>query len=1064
MSEQKKKVKKYFFPALFRFVVAGLSILIFVVLAAQITLWAGVLWLRAEGGQTWLENNLSKLAEESGYVVKVRDINGLTWSGINIGTLNVSDKIGSVLDGEQIRLRIGIPSLFSKSLSLSVTAESLALHRLPEEKKDNTASTFLVPDVYFNALYIDKLSVKKLTLSKDVIGNDMETSVDLSAKAEKSGGDIIMDLSLKLSQTKDNFLPERIDAVARFSPEQALLTTTNITVTSPFYNITSKGTVGLKDNSSIDFEIHGDTSRLPGMSGAFTADGRITGSLQKPEFEVAGVLKLTGPAADDLDDIRFTVTSDRNLVGHIDIKTAYQKNDATIGADFLYGGSVLRLKEINVAAPDLVLTGFVDYNISTALASGRTEVSILFDRYKDILKTDVSGHGKATLVLSEMNGLQAADVSLKIEKIQVQDVLAETAEVNAAYADIRSLWPDSAELLLENASSGDAVINKLKAVLIRATEKPFYALSLEGKGKYRKPFTLTGTADLEGNSVETAVARNISLVILPSKGELEVTGSLIQQNIDLTIKPKNVPFNTLPASMPETLNNLKMSGTVQVKDTLASPSIKAELDLNPIQIPKKMPSISMKMKGSYVDGKAIADISAKGNDIKTLQAHAEMPFVFSMYPFSVGDIKNNDLQAAIVADLELRAIAAAILPVGMALSGRINADIKTSGALESPVIAGNILFSDGAFIHEESDTALKDIDMSATLDGETLHIESLKAQDKKNGKVIAKGKVGINKEIMPVELLILVDKLNPFRSTDLVSGDFSGDVVLSGDKKLYTVSGKITTDKISVTIPDRFNSAVPRLNIVKKNAKEIPAPDFAKSVKLDLKLVAEKQVFVRGHGLDAEFGGSINISGTLAEPLYNGAFKSKRGRYEEFGKQFDLKRALLRFQGAVPPSPYLDILAETKVQDITAQISLSGNVEKPTVKLSSIPDLPQDEVLSRILFGKNMTKISPFQAVQLTNSLRRFSGNGGSKFEPLSLLRKKTGLDDLQVERDEDGETTIGAGKYITDKVYLEAKAGSGENSGAAKVKIDLTPNVKAESKIGQDSNAGGGIFWQWDY
>jgi len=1064
MSEQKKKAKKYFFPALCRFVVAGLSILIFVVLAVQITLWAGVLWLRAEGGQTWLENNLSKLAEESGYAVKVRDINGLTWSGINIGTLNISDKIGSVLDVEQIRLRIGIPSLFSKSLSLSVTAESLALHRLPEEKKDNAPSTFSVPDVYFNALYIDKLSVKKLTLSKDVIGNDMETSVDLSAKVEKIGEDITLDLSLTLSQIKDSFLPEKIDATARFSPKQALLTTSIITVMSPLYILTGKGTIELKNNNQINFKIHGDTSHFPGISGILTADNYITGSIQKPKLKINGILKLTDPVANDLDNIHFTIASNHNLAGHIDIKTAYLKNDTMLGADFLYDKNVLHLKEIKGSAPDLILTGFADYNISTALASGRADVSIKLDNYKDILKTDVSGHGKATLVLSEMNGLQAADVLVKTGKIQVQDVLAETAEVNAAYADIRSLWPDRADLLLKNAFSGEAVIDMLKVVLVRATEKPSYELSLEGKGKYQKPFTLTGTADLEGNSVETAAVRNISLVILPSKGELEVTGSLIQQNIDLTIKPKNVPFNTLPATMPDTLNNLKMSGTVQVKDTLASPSIKAELDLNPIQIPKKMPSISMKMKGSYADGKVIADISAKGQDIKTLQAHAEMPFVFSMYPFSVGDIKNNDLQAAIVADLELMAIATAILPEGMALSGRINADIKTSGALESLVIAGNILFSDGAFIHEESDTALKDIDMHATLDGETLYIESLKAQDKKNGKVIVKGKVGLNRETMPVELLILVDKLNPFRSTDLVSGDFSGDVVLSGDKKLYTVSGKITTDKISVTIPDRFNSAVPRLNIVKKNAKEIPASDFAKSVKLDLKLVAEKQVFVRGQGLDAEFGGSINVSGTLAAPLYNGTFESKRGRYEEFGKQFDLKRALLRFQGSVPPSPYLDILAETKVQDITAQISFSGNIGKPVVKLSSVPNLPQDEVLSHILFGKNMTKISPFQAVQLTNSLQRFLGNDGSKFEPISLLRKTTGLDNLQVERDEDGEMTIGAGKYITDKVYLEAEAGSGDNSGAAKVKIDLTPNVKVESKIGQDSKAGGGVFWQWDY
>ena len=316
---------------------------------------------------------------------------------------------------------------------------------------------------------------------------------------------------------------------------------------------------------------------------------------------------------------------------------------------------------------------------------------------------------------------------------------------------------------------------------------------------------------------------------------------------------------------------------------------------------------------------------------------------------------------------------------------------------------------------------------------------------------------------MPIDLSIQTDKLDPFHNSDLLSGNFSGDILLSGNKKLYTMRGKITTDRINVTIPDQFNSTMPKLNIVKKDIKKTTAPNFMKSVKLNLKLIAADQVFVRGRGLNAEFGGTIKVSGTLAAPLYDGTFKSKWGRYEEFGRRFDLEHAFLHFQGTVPPSPYLDILAETKVQDITARISLSGNLKKPAVKLSSAPSLPQDEVLSRILFGKKMTKISPFQAIQLTNTLQQFSGNSNKRFEPISILRKVTGLDDLQVERDENGETTIGAGKYITDKVYLEARAG-GDSIGAAKVKVDITPNIKAESKIGQDSTAGGGIFWQWDY
>jgi translocation and assembly module TamB len=236
------------------------------------------------------------------------------------------------------------------------------------------------------------------------------------------------------------------------------------------------------------------------------------------------------------------------------------------------------------------------------------------------------------------------------------------------------------------------------------------------------------------------------------------------------------------------------------------------------------------------------------------------------------------------------------------------------------------------------------------------------------------------------------------------------------------------------------------------------------AVALHVDFSAPNRVFVRGWGIDAEFGGAVAITGTLKEPLFDGALESKRGRYEEFGRVFNFDHAYLRFQGTVPPSPYLDIQAVTKLDDITAQVNLTGPVKEPAIALSAVPAMPQDEVMSHILFGKDMSKISPFQAVQLASSLHRLTGKGSSGFEPLGAIRKATGLENLQVETDENGGTTVGAGKYITDKVYLEAEKGSGEKSGAAALKIDITPHLKAESKIGQDNKSGGSLNWEWDY
>ncbi|MDD3020073.1 MAG: translocation/assembly module TamB domain-containing protein [Alphaproteobacteria bacterium] len=294
---------------------------------------------------------------------------------------------------------------------------------------------------------------------------------------------------------------------------------------------------------------------------------------------------------------------------------------------------------------------------------------------------------------------------------------------------------------------------------------------------------------------------------------------------------------------------------------------------------------------------------------------------------------------------------------------------------------------------------------------------------------------------------------------DLVFATYGGQ-----DDGRYLLSGDILPEKILIDLPSRFNSDIPRLNVVTKD--EPQQPSFIKEVLLDLDFNAPNQIFVRGWGLDTELGGVLDIGGSLDVPDINGSLSSLRGRYEEFGKKFDLERAVLTFQGSVPPSPYLDIVASNDAGDVTAKILIGGNAAKPSIKLSSVPELPQDEILSRILFGTSSAKISPFQAVQLAQALQRFSGNstGPALFDPIGTLRKATGLDDISVEGVGTKDAKVSAGKYITDKVYVDVKRGASENSGSASVRVKVSPQVSVESSAGENGSAGGSVFWEWEY
>ncbi len=297
----------------------------------------------------------------------------------------------------------------------------------------------------------------------------------------------------------------------------------------------------------------------------------------------------------------------------------------------------------------------------------------------------------------------------------------------------------------------------------------------------------------------------------------------------------------------------------------------------------------------------------------------------------------------------------------------------------------------------------------------------------------------------------------------VVSGlKINSSILKDGDN--YKVSGTISPNNININLPEKFTTSAQQLNIVTSKTKAAKSKKVANNIELNLLINAPDKIFVRGWGLDAEFGGKVRITDHLNDPKFNGEFGFLRGGYSEFGKNFKIARAKLSFTGSVPPSPYLDILAEIEAGDKTAQISINGSALKPEISFSSNPSMPEDEVLSYILFGSGLDTISPFQAIQLVQTLRRFSGQGGSGIDPIGELRSITGLDNLNFETGEDGNSSVGAGKYISDNVYLELETGSGENANSATIEIELTPSITIESEIGQDARSGAAIMWKRDY
>ncbi|MFL4470397.1 translocation/assembly module TamB domain-containing protein [Tateyamaria armeniaca] len=228
---------------------------------------------------------------------------------------------------------------------------------------------------------------------------------------------------------------------------------------------------------------------------------------------------------------------------------------------------------------------------------------------------------------------------------------------------------------------------------------------------------------------------------------------------------------------------------------------------------------------------------------------------------------------------------------------------------------------------------------------------------------------------------------------------------------------------------------------------------------LDITVNAPSRIFVRGRGIDAELGGGLRITGSSADTISTGQIDLIRGRLSILNKRFELDEGRVELQGRF--EPFLRLVAATSTSSGTARIIVEGAVDDPAVTFEATPEAPQDQVLAQIFFGRDISQLSAFQALQLASAVARLAGQGGEGV--VSQLRGSFGLDDLDVTTDEDGNAAVRAGKYISENVYTDVTVGGTEGPEVS-LNIDLTPNITARGSVAADGSTGVGIFIEKDY
>jgi translocation and assembly module TamB len=514
-----------------------------------------------------------------------------------------------------------------------------------------------------------------------------------------------------------------------------------------------------------------------------------------------------------------------------------------------------------------------------------------------------------------------------------------------------------------------------------------------------------------------------------------------------------------------------------VPDLLASGNIDADATIHGTTAAPKgavhFQALDVRAKNTATEGLPPANLRANANlngETADIDAHltagnsqVALTGRAPLAPSGTADLK-------LAGNLDL-ALANPILEAnGRRVTGDVALDTTVTGKTAAPQIAGTIRLSKGSFRDYTQGVSLTDITGEMTGSQGVVRIEKLTARAAP-GNLSIQGTIGVLEPKIPVDIKVTAKDAQPIAS-NIVTANLNADMQINGNaREQMDVSGKIHLNHANVSIPGGLPPEVAVLDVEHDGAPPPPPPKNPLVINLQLTIDAPNRILIQGRGLDAEMGGTLHIKGTTAAPVIEGGFELQRGSFSLANSKLTFTNGTVTFSGTglqKKLDPSLDFTAQTKAAEITAVIHITGLADSPQIELTSTPEMPQDEILARLLFGEPAAQLTAFQLVETGAALASLQGGGnGPSLNPLTRIQKALGLDRLSVgsgsspssssATGQSSGTVVQAGRYVSSRVYVGVKESTTGYS-QVDVDVDLTRHLKLLAQLSNGNATAQGV------
>lgn len=834
------------------------------------------------------------------------------------------------------------------------------------------------------------------------------------------------------------------------------------------------------------------------IEGDAQATARLGGTFDRPAVDLNVLANAVKAAGLDLQRIALDAKAEGapdDLAGDMRLAVAQPQGEVTLATAYKLLGQKLGLTGLSLDGPATRLAGDVEVDLASLLASGRLQGGVTdLAALRPWHGQNLNGSVKLDADLSTPGGRQDARVRVDANGVAGDFGTVDSLAVDATANDALGTLGIDGQVVLNGFSRPGTLVET--ATLTAKGDLADLQLTAQAKGQQQGPFDLASRARLQvagpakqvdlQNLAGTFAGQTIELRA-PARLKLD-QGVLDLDQLDLRIGQAriqgdastgngrlraNATVSEFPLAMLADFGGPALDGVASAQlamdGPLAAPEATLRLtvpDLRPSgAAARDIPAADLTVGARLGDGRLTSDLTLAKLTDKPITAELAAPVTFGLQPFAFALPPDGAISGRLDADADLERLAALAALDGQRVAGRMNAAMRFSGTIAQPQVNGRVDVGPARIEDSITGVLYRNVRLVLDANGRTITVSQLNADGRNNGKITGNGEVTLGTDgNIPYRLETKLSNAELLRN-DLGTVIVSGNVDLEGDSDDATLASRLEVQRADFNIPDNTGPSIPVLDVEVAGQEVEPAagPEARKpfDMMLDIAVNAPARLFVRGRGLDSEWGGSLAVKGPAAEAQVVGNLEFRRGFLDFLDRRFKVRSGTIAFSGASPPVPEINIEAESQGENILAIVKITGPANDPTLELTSEPVRPRDEVLAQLLFKRDMSQITPAQGVRLANAVATLEGRG---IDVIGKFRSGLGLDTLDVGGESADDANVRAGKYLADNVYLEMQQGLQSGSGKARLEVELTPNVSVSTEVSEQSQTGVGLDWKMDY